>query len=316
MNQSYFWKNFALGKELDIAGSFIFNGLRRLHEIETLYHESEVFEVVYNLSVGIERLLKVAVILIEHSDVIDQEIFERSLITHTHQELIRRVRIKHDLQLAGIDNEFLDLLGSFYKTHRYGRYAVSSVTSGSSEKRLLHQYVAKHLNIVWQDKFPFHITLNDARIKRFIGKRVGKLTTLLYDTIDKEATRLGTFTYELRSNSKAEKIFLRKKFDFADEDILWRELLVFIANAKASTGMLKFIRSIEPLDFDPGLIAEYIQCFASEDRKLQVLDEFESLYENVENARQRLEAISVIGASHVHFHDELDDDDWDEPDNA
>lgn len=64
MNRMEFWKNFKLGEELDISGSFIYNGLRYLHEMRTLHHETEIFEVLYNLAVGLERLLKVTVILI------------------------------------------------------------------------------------------------------------------------------------------------------------------------------------------------------------------------------------------------------------
>ncbi|HPV20642.1 MAG TPA: hypothetical protein PK102_03300, partial [bacterium] len=76
MNSSLFWKNFNLGKELEISGAFIYNGLYRLHEIQTLYYDEEIFEVFYNLSVGLERLLKIAIILIEHDENMDQEKFE------------------------------------------------------------------------------------------------------------------------------------------------------------------------------------------------------------------------------------------------
>lgn len=310
MNESQFWKNFPLGKEIDISGSFIFNGLRRLHEMESFYHESEVFEVLYNLAVGIERLLKVAIILTEHYDQLDQEEFEQSLITHTHQDLVLRLQAKHQLSLSSVDNEFLDLLGAFYKTHRYGRYSISSVTSSESEKTLLHRYLAKHLKIEWEDELPFRITPNSEQIKRFIGRRVSKITKPLFKIVDKEASRLGIFTYEVRSDSKAEKIFRREKFDFADEDVLWRELLVFMLSSTGETGMLKFMRSIDPLEFDPGLIAEYIQCFASEERKLHVLDELETLYEDIDATKERLDALAVIGSSNVHFHDELEDDEF------
>ena len=33
MNASDLWKNFRLGEELQIAGTFIYNGLRRFHEL-------------------------------------------------------------------------------------------------------------------------------------------------------------------------------------------------------------------------------------------------------------------------------------------
>ncbi len=53
MNTTQFWKNFTLGDELHIAGRFIYNGLRTFHEMDTLHYEDEVFEVLYNLSVGL-----------------------------------------------------------------------------------------------------------------------------------------------------------------------------------------------------------------------------------------------------------------------
>jgi len=310
MNRSEFWKNFELGTEIDIAGSFIFNGLRRLHEMESLYHESEVFEFLYNLAVGIERLLKVAVILIEHDEVVDQEEFEQSLITHSHQDLVRRVREKHEFRLASSDNEFLDLLGRFYRTHRYGRFAISA-GSRSSEKKLLHKFVGKNLDIEIRDEFPLLITPNDSQIRKFIGRRVAKITKRPYEIICEQASRLRLYTHELRSGSKAEKIFLREQFDFCDEDVLWRELLLFILHSDVSTGMIGFMKSLEPLPFDPGLISEYLQCFASEERKLQVLDELDHHYDDVENVKLRLEKISVIGASNVFFDDEEDDDEFD-----
>ena len=58
MTPEEWWKNFALGMEIDAAGTFIYNGIRSLHELPTLNHPVDSLEVLYNLSVGIERLLK------------------------------------------------------------------------------------------------------------------------------------------------------------------------------------------------------------------------------------------------------------------
>lgn len=306
MKQGEFWKNFHLGTEIDVAGVFIYNGLRRLHEMETLYHESEVFEVLYNLAVGVERLLKVAVILIEHEDSVDQDAFEESLITHSHQDLMRRVQAKHDLKLTAPHNEFLDILGVFYKTLRYGRYTLGA--DRTAEKKLLHRYIEKSLDIKVEDEFPFQITPNDNRIRRLIGKRIGKLTKGLYQVIHHEAGRLRIFTYEIRSNSKAEKIFVRERFDFIDEDVLWKELFVFFLNAQERSSIMKFMKSIDPLPFDPELATEYLQCFRSEEKKLAVLDELESIYEDVDDVKTRLEMLDVIGDPLVFFDDDECDD--------
>nr|VFK37614.1 MAG: hypothetical protein BECKSD772F_GA0070984_101717 [Candidatus Kentron sp. SD]VFK41293.1 MAG: hypothetical protein BECKSD772E_GA0070983_101112 [Candidatus Kentron sp. SD] len=63
MKTTEFWKNFKLGEELSISGTFIYNGMRRFHEIRIFDYTDEVFEVFYNLSIGFERLLKIAVVL-------------------------------------------------------------------------------------------------------------------------------------------------------------------------------------------------------------------------------------------------------------
>jgi len=55
MDRTTFWKNFNMGTELDVSGAFIYNGLEKLHKMDTFYHEQDVFEVLYNISVGIER---------------------------------------------------------------------------------------------------------------------------------------------------------------------------------------------------------------------------------------------------------------------
>lgn len=306
MSDGQWWKNFSLVKELDIAGSFIYNGLRAFHEMESLHYESEVFEVLYGLSVGVERLLKICVILLEHDSAVDQEAFEKSLITHTHSDLALRIQEKHDLGLTSPYNEFLSLLGEFYKTHRYGRYGMEMAIGGESEKKLLTRYLEKQLKIKFSDKAPFDITGLDKRCRKCLGKRVGMLCEKLYAVINKEASRLNIFTYELRNSSKASRIFLRKKYDFYDDDVLLKELLVFLLHSDPEhdhAGVLRHIQEIEPLDFDPGMLQEYIASFDRRVATEEVLDELEHHYCDVENVGMRLEWLGAIGNPHVYFHD-------------
>ena len=133
MKPTQFWKNFQLGDEIGVSGAFIYNGMRRFHEMRWLRSTDEVFEFLYNLSVGLERLLKIAVVLFEHHDAIDQEELENSLITHNHLELLARVRRHVELPLASPHNDFLDMLGSFYRSLRYDRFTLSSVYDSDKE---------------------------------------------------------------------------------------------------------------------------------------------------------------------------------------
>ena len=127
MKPTQFWKNFRLGEEIGVSGAFIYNGMRRFHEIQMLDFTDEVFEFLYNLSVGFERLLKITVVLLEHYDTIDQKKLENSLITHNHLDLLARVKKHTSINLATPHNDFLRLLGSFYKSLRYDRFTLSSV---------------------------------------------------------------------------------------------------------------------------------------------------------------------------------------------
>lgn len=302
MDQSQFWKNFNLGTELGISGRFIYNGLRAFHEMDTLYHEDEVFEVLYNLAVGLERLLKIAVILIEHDGAADQEAFEESLITHNHVELLARVRKRCEPHLGGIHNQFLQMLSTFYRTHRYGRYASASAFTGGKEKRSLHAFINKHLGIEISND-AIAPTPNDVRIRKLIGKTTGKIATKLYDIIRNEAERLGLFTHELRNPSKAAKIFLNKEYDFTREDVLWRELLIFVMKSERTIGHLGFLRRLEPLGFDPEREIDYLQCFESTEKMLFVTEELDELYDGLERSGERLEAIGLIGNPYVFFED-------------
>ena len=307
MNEQQFWKNFRLGKELDISGRFIYNGLRYLSEIETLYYDEEIFEILYNLSVGLERIIKIAVILIEHDENVDQEEFEKSLISHNHLDLLKRVNKKYNLPLATPHNDFLSLLSVFYKTHRYGRYSISSVSPSTQEKKLLHSYLEKHLNIQIKDNPPFEVTQNEDRIRKFIGKIVKKISISLFEVISQEARRLNIYTYEIRCNSKAAKIFLGKQFDFTEEDVLWKELLIFFMNTDEESGYINFLRKIDPLAFDPEMAGEYLQCFFSDEKKMEIIGELESLYSDIENPGERLEVLKIISNPNVYFDIEEDE---------
>ncbi|MED3962838.1 hypothetical protein [Niallia taxi] len=108
------------------------------------------------------------------------------------------------------------------------------------------------------------VTSNEWRFKKFIGKVVGKICEELYDLVESEARGQNVYTYELPAESKASIIFIGKKYDFFDYDIVWKELIIYLINTNDSSGILSFIRDIEPLDFEPELVNEYLNVFNSD----------------------------------------------------
>lgn len=305
MNQEEFWKNFNLGEELSISGTFIYNGLRRFHEMQVLDNADELFEFLYNLSVGLERLLKIAVVFLEHEGVVDQAVFEKSLITHMHQDLLRRVRQRHELGTSSVHNEFLALLGTFYKSIRYGRFTLAAVHDRDRERRALYAFLNKYLNLDLGKEDSIFATRNEARYKKFIHRTVTKIANELFRVVREKAGGLNLYTDELRDGSKAATVF-RENADLPREDVLWKELLVFFMNTKSTSGCLEFLRNIDPLDFDPELAIEYLQCFRSDAAKAAVTGELEELYNDVPNPGERLDLMDLVANPNATF--DFDDD--------
>jgi len=300
MNPSQFWKNFRLGEELSISGAFIYNGLRRFYELRKLDYADEIFEVFYYLSVGLERLLKIAVVLLEHRNGVNQEQLEQSLITHNHLELLHRIKKHTTVNLSTLHNELLSLLARFYKTFRYNRFSISSVSDFREERNALCDFFGKYLHVDFPDPDPIFGTPNETRYRKFLHKSVQKISSTLYRIIEARARELNLYTYELRHGSKAETIFLGAA-DIPAEEVLWKELLIFFMNTKATSGYLEFLRNIDPLDFDPELVDEYLDCFQSDAAKAFVLDELEHHYEELKDKGNRLRLMDVIGDPDVCF---------------
>ncbi len=317
MNPSDFWKNFRLGEEIHISGTFIYNGLRRFHELRRLDFDDELFEFLYEMSVGLERLLKTAVVLYEHTDTTDQKELEKSLITHNHLDLLARLRKHVGLNLGMTHNDLLSLLGTFYKSLRYDRFALTSVYEGKKEAKAIRSLLVKHLQAKFSDENSLFRTDNNDQFRKFIRRTVLKIAREVYRVIKDRARQINLYTYELRNGSKAESVFLRE-VDIADEDILWKELLIFFMNVKVDTGYLQFLRETPPLEFDPALVPDYLDCLKSDSSKADVMDELEHHYGEMDRdeRNERLQRMRVIGAPNVFFSDdddEIDDTDkWDE----
>jgi hypothetical protein len=297
----WFWKNYRMGTELQISGSFIYNAIYCLDQIESFHHEHDCFEFLYNTSVGLERLFKIAVILIEHDDTISQKDFEKSLITHSCSTLLTRINKKHELKLGKTHNRFLALLDDFYKTTRYNRFNISSVYSGNRDKFGINQFLEIELkddhSIESEFSKPFSI-----KTRKFLGKIIGKLSTQVYEIIRTEAHRNGTFTYEIAYSSKAYKIFMEKKFDFVHERLTQREALLHILRNGIDGNYREFLNTIPSINLEGYTTDKYIQSIFGYDLDCQVKDEVETIYEDYKQDKERTDALLAIGSG-IRFDD-------------
>lgn len=295
MTTEEFWKNFNLGTELQISGNFLYNGILAFHQMKNFYNEDEIFEFIYNVSVGIERLMKIDLILIEHSNSTNQSEFEETLKTHNHLALLQRIQKEHNLNLEKSHNNFLQLLFNFYKKVRYDRYSLSNVREFEKEKDILIKFIEKFLKIKINNE-TFNVTKNNKEIKRFIGNVIKKLAEELYQVLRKEARKLNIYTYEVRYGSKAFKIFIANDFTFEKEDIIRKEIVISLLDRKKESDFTTFIKNIDKLEFEDYHENYYIRCLLDILECYKVYGELECLYEEVEKLSDRLELVELVGS--------------------
>lgn len=271
---------------------------------------------------GIERLQKVLLVLLENITVDDYEEFEKSLITHNHMELHNRIRNNCGIEFNADQNGFLQLINSFYNSCRYDRFNLYGKLR--RERDLLVEYVSDRLHIeIIVDDFIFS-TPNTDSIKNFFGSVVGEISRKYYEEIKEQAYKLGIYTYELRYESPAVKVFLpglkRESLQeqYFDEQVSIKEFIIFLMNTRETSGFMRFVKSIEPLNLDVAFAEEYIADICEGNIPQALVDEVECLYlDDVENVKERLECVGVIGDRSCYFFDEdesLDEDDYDEDD--
>lgn len=295
-----FWKNFRLGTELQISGSFIYNALHNFDKIRHFYYEHEAFEFLYNASVGIERLLKICIILLEHKPNIDQDKFEGDLIGHNHNDLLSRIKKSRTVNFGKTHNKFLNMLAIFYKSTRYNRFNLSSVFSKAKDKSELIKFLESELTIIISTDM-MGVSPNTKRIKNFIGKILIKISSELYSIVCERSQDLRIFTYEISYDSKAFKIFMAAENNFDPEKILQREIFLHYVNSQGKTDLHKFVSELKSIKLYDYSLHKYLQFMFDIESDRKIYAELESHYEEEEiDINKRVEDLEAIG-SDVYF---------------
>lgn len=305
MRPEYNWKNFRLGTELQIAGSFIYNALDVIHRMRSFYYEEECFEFLYNASVGIERLQKILLILLEKVEPERQPEFEDSLITHNHLHLMERINALIRIKPHGPHVKFLSLLTEFYYHTRYSRFRMVSAFEEGHDRHALIKFIQEELNVIIDNDslMPTHL---DKRMKGFISKLIGKIASLYYEAIENEARKHNMYTYQMASDSKAYKIFRCKEYTFEMEHLLKRELISFLIHLDDKDGLIKLIKQIPPLPFENNNTDDIIKTLVYDRIDRFMIDEMEYIYKENPFDKERYEAINAIGMGY-YFGDKEED---------
>lgn len=309
MDNMFKYKSMNMAFELDIAGEFIYRGIREFNSLKYISNDLKVFMILYNISVGIERLQKIICVLWTMDQFEDKTKFEKSLITHSHTGLHKRIAdaikdvdcveyIKFDSR----ENGFLTLLTEFYNSCRYMRY---NTTESEREYAKLCKYIKMYNNNV-----EYSLTNNiivSKEIKKFWGRIIGKIVRNYYELIKAGSRNNHVYAYELNADSCAQKVLLRLEEKpncstmLEDEKTALREFLVYFRNTSEKASFFKFIDNIKPLSFDPAFANYYIEAICEGTIPQEMVDETETLYEDITEVHSRIDEVNCIGNSSCDF---------------
>ena len=147
------------------------------------------------------------------------------------------------------------------------------------------------------------------QVKSFLGQLIKKITITFYKLIKLETARIGLYTHEIRYNSKAFKIFTEQEFDFKNERLMQREVLLFLLQNFPKDQTSKFINTLTPLSFGQFHTNHYVESILNIHKDTSVKDEMLYLYEEGRPSKDRFQKILVIG-SNINF-DYFEDNDKD-----
>lgn len=310
MDRIWNYKNFNMVVELDVSGEFIYNGIHEINRLTGFSNDGATFFALYSLAVGIERLQKIVYVLWGMDYFDDEEAFENSLITHSHTGLRDKVnecleRKGESISFSARENEFLLLLTQFYNSARYIRFNIDG--EWAKEVQLLRSYIGKYIDDNIDDIIDPERLIATEKVKEFFGRVVGNIAKKYYDFIIKGSNINNTYTYELKSDSKAGKVFLGnyKKNSLIegqiDERIALKELLIYLRCSNDESDFLEFIDNIKPLNFDPAMIIEYLSEIVYGNIPQGLIDEVTYLYSENEYSAKRINIVDLVANNMMCF---------------
>lgn len=245
-----------LSRELHNAGKFLYDGCEGFYNLSHKNMDYNLFDILLNLAIGVERVQKVILSLSEDKM---EEPEKKALYEHKHQwlqEIIKRIYI-NDVFFNKNENKFIRLLQDFYNEDRYGFF--------NEEKRehkslflandLFDSY-CHSIKCTWFEKDFKNQEIE--RTKETIECVISNVVSKYIDCLKKISDNKNIYLTETQSNYEL-FIFVyhgKNVFDYFKKlEIARNELLYFLAQASIKDSTKK---EYPPLDFEISDIEDFI----------------------------------------------------------
>lgn len=131
-----------MANELDVAGEFIYAAIDKFNKMNNFDQVGDNFFFLYHLAVGIERVQKILLVIINDVERDEIEDFLEKIKSHNHIMLHGKIKEKVNISFSKEQNDLLNLLSEFYNAERYARFNFFSYNF--KDRDLLTEYVQKY----------------------------------------------------------------------------------------------------------------------------------------------------------------------------
>lgn len=306
MGEVNFFKNFNMGREIEIAGEFIYASMREMYSLKSFNEHFKINKIMYYGAVGVERLQKILLCMYLINQTTDFDDLPKSMKEHKHlalHELIKKSVSDYKLQSNKI--KLLEVFQDYYNKHRYGEFSPNY--NSNDLIFLFANYFSKIMHVEFTSDFFSYNICDLSNAKKLYINYLGEISYDYYKAIDNKAKELGIYTTELSYTSNATKLFYSqnsgKMYESIKlESIAVKELIVILSKTKSCSNVKKIIAAVKPLDLDIAMVNEYlsdITCFQASE---QLTDMVYELYNDIESEKEkaeRKELVDLIGNPHV-----------------
>lgn len=285
-----------MGRELEISGDFIYESAVRMNQLSYVGNHFELNAILYNGSVGIERLQKI--ILCMYMTLDDLKNPKKCLREHHHTALNEEIQkyVKIDFNKNALS--VLALFEKYYGEFRYAEYRLNYDENEMCQAFI--SFINKHIGIQLSLS-EGNTETDNKKMKSFYINLIGEIALKYYAEIRKKADELNLFTYEMDSSSNAIKVFYRtdksKLYDkISIENYAFKELVIFLTKTKCKTNYINYLKGVEPLSFDKLMLPEYLRELSTYKPSDILVDAVDDMYTNIEKAelQERKEYLNLM----------------------
>lgn len=306
------FKSINMGRELEISGEFIYESAKKTMSITGLNNQYEINIILYTGAVGIERLQKIYLCLVQQNPTYKASI-PKCLMGHNHFELEKEIEKYTTKHISKNGKSLLGVFSEYYNNYRYANYIPGK---NSSELRKLFISFLKKQNGKFNFDEPCALVQFEV-FKRFYINELGKIASHFFELIEHKARDINTYTYEIDSYSNAVRVFLSTKRRSLYEQMVIeqnsiKELLLYMYKNKRESGVFRLLNDMESLEMDDALVNDYLADLCEGKVNDWLIDYVDELYEEMEDIKKRKkrkDLLSLIGDRSVLFDFEDDEDD-------